>query len=373
MIDANEAIGLLEKFRSEKQQNDPIQNLSQGLLGGYQQSLAQKQQQKNNMLSMWQDKLKNYDVTKQIQQPDGSMKETLAEPDDLNLLQKHLAETGQWPKGSGFGLKPKILGQMDAKVQLAGAIEEAKRKADISNPLPARPSSKGGINASANLTPEAIDLNAAQYIKTGQLPALGMGGAADKGKILNRAAEMAKAQGLDADAMNYKKSAFKADTGALNQITKQKDMILAFESTADKNLDIAQKLSDKVDRTGIPVVNRYLLAGKKSLTGDVDVAKFDAAIRTAINEYARVTSSVTGGGVTSDSARREVEDLLSKAQTKDQIIGVIQTLKQEMGNRKAGYDEQITDIANRLGGKTTPQPTPNTQPQGQRFQILGVE
>ena len=82
------------------------------------------------------------------------------------------------------------------------------------------------------------------------------------------------------------------------------------------------------------------------------IQKFDAAVRTAINEYAKVTSSATGGSVTSDSARKEVESMLNSAQTPEQVTAVTKLLRQEMGNRKAGYNKQIEEVKGMLGGGT---------------------
>ena len=129
---------------------------------------------------------------------------------------------------------------------------------------------------------------------------------------------------------------------------------MAFANTADKNIKLAGQLSDKVGRTGVPVINRWLLAGKRSLAGDTDVVAFDVAIRTAINEYAKVTSSATGGAVTSDTARKEVESMLHAAQTPEQIKSVIGVLEQEIGNRRSGYDEQINFIKDSIATRQTP-------------------
>jgi hypothetical protein len=126
---------------------------------------------------------------------------------------------------------------------------------------------------------------------------------------------------------------------------------MAFAETADKNLGLVEKLSDTVGRTGVPILNKWVLAGKRSVAGDPETAKFDAAVRTAINEYSKVTSSATGGQVTSDSARKEVESMLNTAQTPEQVKQVIGLLRQEIGNRKSGYDDQINMVKSAISGK----------------------
>jgi hypothetical protein len=138
----------------------------------------------------------------------------------------------------------------------------------------------------------------------------------------------------------------------------QRGKIMPFIQTADKNFDLVLDQSQKTDRTGVPVVNRWLLAGKKSLAGDPQVASFDLAVRTAINEYAKVTTTVTGGGITSDTARKEIEQLLNTAHTPDQVKAVVGLARQEMTNRATSYGEYLDTIKGKNPGSTVTPPAP---------------
>src|SRR5205085_1463961 len=95
----------------------------------------------------------------------------------------------------------------------------------------------------------------------------------------------------------------------------QEQMVGAFERNATRNADIALANSAKVDRTGVPVVNRWLLAGMKEIAGDKDVATFHQANETFINEYAKIMSGSMGNTAVTDSLRKEARDMLSTAQT----------------------------------------------------------
>src|SRR5204862_1844947 len=97
----------------------------------------------------------------------------------------------------------------------------------------------------------------------------------------------------------------RATQNELNALTRQRGLIMAFASTADQNLDRALELSQKVDRSGVPVVNRWILAGRRTVAGDPEVTNFHIFNDRAVTEIARLTSSATGGGVSTDSARRE--------------------------------------------------------------------
>lgn len=221
---------------------------------------------------------------------------------------------------------------------------------------------KGKVAATATdvvLTKDAIDDAAARYGIDGTLPPnLGRGaqGSANHAKIINRAAEIARENGDTGEEARLRQIANKANTGALAQLTKQEQAIGAFEKNATKNADIALANSAKVDRTGAPVVNRWLLAGMKEIAGDKDVATFHQANDTFISEYAKIMSGSMGNTAVSDSLRREAQSLLSTAQTPDQYKAVIVQMKQEMGNRMKSFAEQKTELANSMRGTKAEKP-----------------
>jgi len=167
--------------------------------------------------------------------------------------------------------------------------------------------------AGSSLSPEAIDAAAASYRLTGVLPALGMGGIGVRTAILNRAAQLASADGSNAQAEAINKIANKSNQVALSQLEKQATMVGAFEKTAKDNANLALSLSDKVDRTGIPVFDKWVQAGQKSVAGNSDVASFHAANETFINEYAKIMSGSMGNNPVSDAARANAHEILSHA------------------------------------------------------------
>ena len=79
-----------------------------------------------------------------------------------------------------------------------------------------------------------------------------------------------------------------------------------------------------------------------------------SAVNTLVNEYARVTTSVTGGGITSDTARREIETLLASKHTKEQVREVVDLMKTEMENRRIGYEQQEKDLTKSISASGRP-------------------
>jgi hypothetical protein len=180
---------------------------------------------------------------------------------------------------------------------------------------------------------------------------MGKDAAPVKAEIRNRAAKIHKDAGVDpSDATDYAQNQ-RAIAGALLQITKQKTSIGAFERTALNNLDLALQASSKVDRTGVPIFNQWLQAGRVA-TGDSAASKFHAANETFINEYAKVMSGGTGAAATTDSATEHARSLLNTAMTPEQYSAVMGQLKQEMGSRMSAFDQEIDHLkASRPGAK----------------------
>jgi len=215
------------------------------------------------------------------------------------------------------------------------------------------PSAEGVTQS--GLSPEAIDAAAQRYAIDGTLPPnLGRGtqGSINTAKILNRAAEQAKAQGNTAEEARIRQISGRATSVALSQISRQAAQVGAFERTLQKNADLALQLSDKVDRTGSPIMNKWILAGKKTIAGDPDVAALDLAMKTVVNEYAKILSSATAGGTqTAEGEIKKVEALLSSAQTKEQVKRVIEIVRMETANRMKSFDDEKKSLKGEFRSK----------------------
>lgn len=210
------------------------------------------------------------------------------------------------------------------------------------------------FGADVTLTKAGIDLASKVYLQTGKMPPLGMGSAGNRAAVISRAAELSKNPegAVDTTKMIVNAMVNKANSMSYAQLQKQADNIEAFEKTARKNADLALHLADRVTRTGVPFVNKWWNATQRELANNPDLAAFDLGVRTFINEYARITTSVTGGGILSDTARKEVEDLLQAAQTPEAFKRTIETAFIEMENRIKSHAEQFQKIRERSESRT---------------------
>lgn len=250
----------------------------------------------------------------------------------------------------------------DERTRLLKTIEDYKK-------------TQAGGAGNADFTPESLEMFAHVVADGGQLPALGMGKASTEAriKISNRAADIRAARGDEAGSLAIRQAVYKANSAALAKITAQEAQIAPFSRTATDSLTRALELSAKIDRSGTPVANRWMLAGRKGVLGDPDVAAFDYHLRLGINEVAKITSSATGGGgVVSDTARREIEETLNRAMTHKQIQAVIEGAQYEMDSRLRHIKDEKATLRREMVGSGAPKaPEKSPAPTGGRMRVVG--
>ena len=155
----------------------------------------------------------------------------------------------------------------------------------------------------AQLTPDALDMAAQQFASTGQMPNVGRGGAV-RSQIMNAASAKYPAIDLASNA-----AAYKANQQSLQGLQKNLDSVTAFESTANKNLDLFLTQAQKIVDTGSPILNKPLRVLSSQVLGSEDQAAVNAARQVAVNEIAKVTSNPGLSGQLSNEARKEVSAL----------------------------------------------------------------
>jgi|SRR5882672_234414 len=225
---------------------------------------------------------------------------------------------------------------------------EAALKAHVARMDAPTQSMTGG---SPTIQGDALDIAANQLLIDGKLPSGFTRNSANVGAIYNRAAELAKAKGQTGEAAMLNAKSVKADSTSLTNLTKQSDMVKAFESTALKNLDMLVAQSDKIPRTAFPILNKAIMTGRIE-TGDPEVAKYYAMVRPFVDEYAKILSGSTGSAGASDTSRREAAGIISPYFSPEQIKELAPFIHKEMDNRTDSLNEQRDIIKSRMSGKT---------------------
>lgn len=208
-----------------------------------------------------------------------------------------------------------------------------------------------GIDETSGLDQSDVHLLAGRYLIDGTLPPLGMGkqAAALKQRILHEAGNQAAALGIDAGDLVAGTASTKALSHALSKNMDMQQSVQQFEQTAIKNADLALSLAPKGGaQINVPILDKWVQTGRKAVMGDPAVTQFDVALGTFLDEYAKVTTGATGGTGSTDAARKEAYDRLSKYAAQGQISAGISTMKQEMSNRSDALKEVETGIRTRL-------------------------
>lgn len=220
------------------------------------------------------------------------------------------------------------------------------------------------VEDALSLSPEALNMATEQYLRTGQLPPLrGKQGVAMIGQIINNAPGVAANRGLSSNIAENA-AQFKTDTQSEGGIKKMYDAVSSFEGMAAANLNALEKMAEKVPDYGSPVLNKAIRSAKKTGLGDPDVNNFDAQRVTTLTEIARVVNNPNLTGVMAESARHEIENLLSPGATLEQVRAAKTLFLNEMARRKKYLQEQLAEIQGRRvgGGGAQSQPAAKGNP-----------
>lgn len=198
------------------------------------------------------------------------------------------------------------------------------------------------------LTPGAFDQQAEKYFSTGQLPSIGRSAnaIAMNRDLMNRAADLHQGASLAENSAEYK-----SNVASLSKLQTNFDQVQAFEQTAEKNMDLLQKTAQNIPDLGARFANVPVRMITGSMIGTANMAAFKTALATAQTEAAKVLNSSNATGTLSDSSRHELQDIIDGNVPLPAMVASLNTLKQDMGNRTAAYQQQIGDIQKRLGGK----------------------
>lgn len=140
----------------------------------------------------------------------------------------------------------------------------------------------------------------------------------------------------------------KSAAASLTKLEQQKNSIESFEKTAIKNGEMLSQLADKVDKTGIPVFERWSRAGRKSIAGDTDVSDFQLQYELFTAEAAKILTNPNLTGVLTNRAREEMHEAISPNASAAQIKSAINLLKRDFSNRKEAADDQINEVRREL-------------------------
>jgi hypothetical protein len=174
--------------------------------------------------------------------------------------------------------------------------------------------------------------------------------------VMNRAAEIAKGRGMDAQGAIMARNGAQAAKSAYTSITKQYETLKPFADMAEKNANVLEGITKQVSDLGAPVLNTPIRLLQSKFGGNTKVAALTAALLPVQADFARILNSPTGNGVLSDNARKEMEAALSPGGTVGQIKAALDVFRKDAHNRKESYEASLSDLSARTvsGGQGTP-------------------
>jgi hypothetical protein len=233
-----------------------------------------------------------------------------------------------------IGLESAGIGIREQELGLAKAREARAEKAEA--------------DASAGLSEDALTDAAWQQILTGTRAIQGYGkqAVAQRAAVQNQIAKIAKDAGVSPQELATTSGRNKAFQASLTNLQKQSDAMARSEQSFLNNAQVLTDMSQKLTRSGVPVIDAWLNAGKKS-TGDPDVAAFDTALRTASADYARIMGGQTGAAGTPVSTQAEAMEMFGKAPSPQQLQAILGVMNRDIaGQQKAVQDQRNVILSN---------------------------
>lgn len=249
-----------------------------------------------------------------------------------------------------LALDPKSSTYQQGISALAGKIIDPNAKLDTQLKQ-AQLSKINSEIAAANAADATVNPNTLQgmlnvYKSTGVLPAFGM-----SGKSPLRA-QFYAALGADGNIVTDANTNKAIRTGLNTAYKTQQNQLSANQtavSTLEQQLTLAQKYSDQVNRTGSPLLNKYILATKSGVFGDPETAALHNIVTTASYELAKVLSgsaaSISGATV---SSQADAENLLNSAMSKGQFNEVLGLMRKEAAFRLQSQKDTLNSLQNDL-------------------------
>ncbi len=201
--------------------------------------------------------------------------------------------------------------------------------------------------STTDMTPEAIDQTAYAALKD-RSALIGIGRDPNKvTKVLNRMAELSPGGDIAGN-----RALFNADKKSLDKIIPMYDAVTSFENNTVAQGKRLVELAKEVDTTGLPVIERWIRAGRKSVAGDPAVSAFDAQLTVFGNEAAKILTNPNLTGVLTVEGMREVQSFLPKSANAAQIERVVNLLGKDFETRQKSLEDQTAAITKRMASRT---------------------
>lgn len=155
---------------------------------------------------------------------------------------------------------------------------------------------------------------------------------------------------------------FKANQAALTQLTKDLSAIKPFKEMLDVNAEIALDLGKKVVSTDSRLANKSLNWLKQNVGDNPDTAEYLAQMAFVQTEAARVLQNPRLVGQLTDTARHEMQSVVSGDMPLKATERVIRRIQQDGKNRIAAMERQADSLKQKMGSSGASAPLKEKSP-----------
>lgn len=194
---------------------------------------------------------------------------------------------------------------------------------------------------------------ARQFLEDGKYPPFGTRNQGGRAAFMKKVIDLTNEAGGVGD-VNARRMARSGATKAYEDLAKREANVMSYAKAFDLGAERFIELSKKVDRTGSPVFNRWLLKIRGQYQGDAEVSNLEKQAETLALEYSRVISRSGQGNLAMQNHAREI---MSTAQTHEQLErGIKEVLAYDVDFARKGFQsekKELADLVKNVGGGET--------------------
>jgi hypothetical protein len=248
------------------------------------------------------------------------------------------------------GVKPEDMGVFDKasdrpveQGMQGGGVQTGKGAMSTSTKMPWRqpnfdPSSapKDHVDQFVNDMSEVRKLNAMQWMMDKTLPPKAR--RVDLVQVEKDSNALMKNMGITAEMLTEKRADIRSSIPALTELTKNTAALDAYSETAVKNFKKLLEISDRLDRSQIPILNTQYIKGIRSVAGDNTATEYLTQLQIVTPELAKINTQARLVGQLTDSARHEWANVIQPGATQENMHRIYNLVVSDIDNRKSSNE-----------------------------------
>jgi hypothetical protein len=223
----------------------------------------------------------------------------------------------------------------------------------------------------SEFTPEGLKSIAQEYLEKGS-GVLNRLNDSSRKIVINEAAKIEAEEGGTPKQRLGKQATFHADTKALDQLTKDYNILKPFDEMLDTNAAIAIDLGRKIVKTNNKYANETINSLTKNFSDAPGVSDYLFQVNTLQTEAARVLHNPRLVGQLSDNARMDMQKVFDGSMPIKESEAVINRMILDGHNRTKSMENQIGRIEDKLSAWDGRKTGDNSKEAGSKSDTLKI-